>query len=769
MKKLYMIGNTHFDPVWLWRWDEAMASIRATFRSALNRMNEDPNFIYSFATPPVFEWIKNVDPDMFEEIKMRIAEGRWELAEGWWVQPDCYSACGESYIRQGLYGQKYLLENFGKMSETVFNIDSFGHAPSFPQILRKSHINNYCFTRPEERHIKLDHQLINWKGLDGTTVKAYRAVGAYTKTLSEAIAQQEDKDADNLIVFGVTDHGGAPTKAHIAEINSMPDAGFSTVSKFFNDHPNPETTVEAELLTGDFGPYSNLSQIKKHNRTAEYALLNAEKASLLAGNENREKLSACWETVLFNQFHDILGGASIKEAYTDANNALGGATHTANEITHFALQKITSKIETVGKNPQDIWNLVIWNLNGKDFEGYLEAEVQWVHEFPWYEKGICLEDGNGNRIPCQIIPAKAVIPGFRSRFVFKAKIPALGYKVFKVVKTEEEPENKTLDPFEFETNRLKISFSKENGTLISVDSKETGAPLFKDVLNPVAYYDNGDTWAFNIEKYDCSPQSFQFESLTPIECGDLRTTVKADYRFRDSLLSMYYTFYCDEEYFDVKYKVNWNEKHYVFKLESKISADSTLSAVPYGIIGRAPTSADVPMSNYVAADGIEYLCDSIFSYNANANKLGLTVLRSPIYGDLRIRDIDYNDDYDIIAQGISEGNIRIARQNYYPEKIDALLNPPVMIVEANHGGNLPFEKSYISIKEGDACIGAVKKSEYGEGDIVRLFEYKGEKQKVELQYFDECFNTELSPFEIKTLKIEKGNITEYYMTEDSPL
>ena len=83
MKKLYMIGNTHFDPVWLWRYDEAMSSIRATFRSALDRMNEDKNFIYSFSCPPVFEWIKNVDPKMFQEIQERVKEGRFEIDGDW--------------------------------------------------------------------------------------------------------------------------------------------------------------------------------------------------------------------------------------------------------------------------------------------------------------------------------------------------------------------------------------------------------------------------------------------------------------------------------------------------------------------------------------------------------------------------------------------------------------------------------------------------------------------------------------------------------------
>ena len=55
---VYFIGNTHYDPVWLWTWDEALASIRSTFRSALDRMNEYPDYTYSFCTPAVFEMIE---------------------------------------------------------------------------------------------------------------------------------------------------------------------------------------------------------------------------------------------------------------------------------------------------------------------------------------------------------------------------------------------------------------------------------------------------------------------------------------------------------------------------------------------------------------------------------------------------------------------------------------------------------------------------------------------------------------------------------------
>ncbi len=294
MKNIYMVGNTHFDPVWLWRWDEAMASIHSTFRSALDRMNEDADFIYSFATPPVFEWIKQTDPEMLEEIKKRVEEGRWELPEGWWLQPDCFSASGESYARQSLYGQRYLLENFGKMSDTVFNIDSFGHNSQIPQILRKSGMDKYMLVRPENKHFPLDVPFFKWVGKDGSEINAFRA-GQYSEvynkdmiaTVDAAKKAMANSDCDEITVYGVTNHGGAPTKKAIADIHTLSTdkdfkISFSTVTGAIEKQGEPKIKVEGEMITGDFGPYVNNSKIKKLNRTAEYAVLNAEKACLIA-------------------------------------------------------------------------------------------------------------------------------------------------------------------------------------------------------------------------------------------------------------------------------------------------------------------------------------------------------------------------------------------------------------------------------------------------------------------------------------------------------
>ena len=758
-----MIGNTHFDPVWLWRWDEAMASIRATFRSALERMKEDPDFVYSFATPPVFEWIKKTDPALFEEIRERVKEGRWELGEAWWLQPDCYSAAGESYVRQGLYGQRYLKENFGKYSDCVFNIDSFGHSPMLPQILKKSGVNSYCFVRPEPRHINLEHSFFRWKGIDGSEIPTYRAFHAYRDNVQKNF-EEWDKTEDALIVFGVTDHGGAPTKEALAAIRENPDAHCSTISDFFEGRTT-DYVVSDELLTGDFGPYANYSRIKKVNRIAEYAVLNAEKSAWIAQQNAKEKLTDCWKDLLFNQFHDILGGACIKDAYIDAENQLGRATATANETMHFNLQFITKDIQMPGSNPETIWNLVVWNLNGCAYDGYMEAEVQWAHEFPWYEKGICLEDSDGVRYPCQIIREKSVIPRFRSRMIFKASIPSMGYKVFKVVKTEEELPKSKINPFLIETDRLTVKFSKK-GYIQSIKDKKTGTVRTGKTLFPVCYKDMGDTWCFNIEHYEEKPRFFRFDGFKVIEAGEQMTEIKGVYRMGDSKLEIYYRFYRDTAYFDLRYRVVWDEKHMVLKLESEVSDHAHRVAVPGGSIERGEHQADIPLGAWIACDPFTLTADSVFAYSMHKKILGLTVLRSPIYGDLRIREIDDSLDYDIIDRGIVEGKLRFSLEKEEGQAFaDSFQNPPVIIDECNHDGSLPAKNSYLSMTENGVSLMAIKYAEDSEETVLRLVEECGKNTDLTLCLLDKSYTVSLTPYEIKTLKEINGSLVEVDMLE----
>ena len=60
-----------------------------------------------------YQWLEEDDPDMFSEIAERIEEGRWNIVNGWWVEPDCNILSGESYVRQALHAKRYFSEKFG--------------------------------------------------------------------------------------------------------------------------------------------------------------------------------------------------------------------------------------------------------------------------------------------------------------------------------------------------------------------------------------------------------------------------------------------------------------------------------------------------------------------------------------------------------------------------------------------------------------------------------------------------------------------------------
>ena len=98
MKKLYLVGNAHIDPVWLWRWQDGYSEVLATYRSALDRMKEFPDYKFTSACAVYYEWVEKTDPEMFEEIRERVKEGRWNIVGGWFLQPDCNIPSGESFL-----------------------------------------------------------------------------------------------------------------------------------------------------------------------------------------------------------------------------------------------------------------------------------------------------------------------------------------------------------------------------------------------------------------------------------------------------------------------------------------------------------------------------------------------------------------------------------------------------------------------------------------------------------------------------------------------
>ncbi len=180
MKALYVVGNAHIDPIWLWRWSEGQQVIRSTFSSQVRLLKERRDFIFFASSASFYKLVEETDPELFDEIRRLVKEGRWCIVGGWWVEPDCNLPSGEALARHSLYGQRYFLQKFGVKASVGYNIDSFGHNAMIPQILSKSGMKYYVFMRPGRGEKELPNEVFRWSSPDGSTVIAHRILSYVT-------------------------------------------------------------------------------------------------------------------------------------------------------------------------------------------------------------------------------------------------------------------------------------------------------------------------------------------------------------------------------------------------------------------------------------------------------------------------------------------------------------------------------------------------------------------------------------------------------------
>jgi len=799
---VYMVGNTHFDPVWLWTWDEGMASIRATFRSALDRMKEDPDFCYSFSCPPVFQWIEKTDPAMLEEIKQRCAQGRWCMDEAMWLQPDCFSGCGESYVRQCLYGQNYLMQTFGVYSDTAFNADSFGAPEMLPQILVKCRVPYAIFGRPDEKDLPLEMPLFTWHGKDGSEVLSYRIFDAaapwqreLAPHLDQAIAYVKENNRDAMMIFGVTNHGGAPTKRDIATIRGKQAASgghvrFSGTTAFFTQQTDaPRCRVDGEIPIRFFGVFSDTPQIKKDNRRTEYALFNAEKMAVLERAWNgrpfpQEALHHVCEDMLFNHFHDILGGACIKDAYVDAAHLHGRAIQNARETLFASLHRMTNEIH-LPPTEGVAWNLVLWNPNDAAFHGQVEAEVQWIWEFGWYEGPLCVEDENGNRYPCQQIQARECVPGFRSRFLFDADVPPMGYRVYRLYREEAPARSDALcsavcseTEAVLENAQTRVTLDLHHGGIASITDLKTGKVRAAQAAVPVVRKDESDVWAFNFTGFG-DKEHFEVQWAKVLENGPQRSRIRLHMCYGMTSFQQDFLLRADSDEVECRYQVNWQEAHKTFKLSFAMPYPHLTAATPYSQTVRAFDGRELPAGPWIdctddAGNGMTLYSDSLFAYHTTENAVEATVLRSPIFGDMRIfppKDVCYEH----LGQGITEGSLKLVWHEKQQNRVlwqtaDHWNNPVIVIDESNHVGTQPTVFSaYIIHTDDDIRLTAMKEAEDGSGDLIlRIQNLANAPGVAAITLFGHGTTPQLqfAPYEIKTIrKTKDGTFIETDMLE----
>lgn len=780
--KLHMIGNAHIDPVWLWKWEEGLETTRATFRSAIDRIEEYPEFIFTASSACLYKWIEETDPELFEKIREKVKEGRWCIVGGWWIEPDCNIPFGEALVRQGLYGQRYFKEKFGTKAKVGYNPDSFGHNWMIPQILKKMGIDYYVFMRPGPHEKELPGDIFYWESPDGSRVLTYRIHFSYATWGKEVenqvkrVAERLKEPIDSFMCFyGVGDHGGGPTKENIENIielnrrEDIPELIFSSPDRYFGELASKGLEfpiVKDELQHHASGCYSALSWIKKSNRKLEHLLLNSEKIAvlglLLADRPYPKKeLTSSWQTLLFTQFHDILAGTSIVEAYEEVKAMHGAVEDTANKIMVYTTQSIARKIDTLGEGEP----IVIFNTTSFERRSPVEIEI------PWREESLSIVDEANSPIISQVSKPSATTPGGRVKVSFVANLPSFGYRVYRAVPRELQINHKhslNIGENTLENDWLYIEIDSNTGYIKRFYDKENKKEIFRgEGAIPVVINDPSDTWSHNVFSFKEEIGRFSNAKIKITENGPAKGTIRVESFYNNSTIIQEFTLYRELRYIEVKVKVDWHEKLKMLKIKFPFNSEDTKAvySIPYGFIHRPCNGEEEPGGEWIDISDSEYglslINDAKYSYSVDNNVLYLTVLRSPVYAHHIPRELDPNEEYIHIDQGKQEFTYIL-----YPHQGDwknadtvkiaeSLNNPPIAFIEYNHNGSLPTQDSFLSVDRDNIIVTVIKESEDESAIILRAYETSGEESEVLFTLFERSWKAHFLPCEIKSFFIPK--------------
>ncbi len=467
----HLIPNAHLDPVWLWDWREGMNEGLVTTRTILELMDADPEMTFVRGEAAQYAFMERHDPATFARVKCYVDQGRWDVVGGTWVQADTNLPATETFARHFTKGQNWFRSRFGRIARVAWSADSFGHSAGLPEVYAQAGITGFAFTRPGNHIVPIAKPAFWWQGPSGARVLAYRPqVGWYgterdelPRRLDEYLAHATKGDLENVgCFFGVGNHGGGPTRRHIADVRAwaarhpevkvvwsglhrLIDALYDEVARK-GDALLP--THAGELNFTLRGCYSAVAKFKYLYRASENLLARAERtdaviAAALGGVAT--DLSQAWEGVLFNSFHDVLPGSSIERAFDDQIAWLGGVVHDAQRAELTALDRLALRVDSsvekpVGDHPSAVAALA-WNPHGQPFRGHLEIEASLDYRPIWAYNGrpeqlpVRVLGQDRKPVPFQLLKtehdAMPTLP-WRYRVLVPADLPAFGWGVYEI-------------------------------------------------------------------------------------------------------------------------------------------------------------------------------------------------------------------------------------------------------------------------------------------------------------------------------------------------
>ncbi|MDR0472870.1 MAG: hypothetical protein LBH43_04270 [Treponema sp.] len=821
-------AHAHIDMNWMWGWNETVQSALATFRTMLALMDEYPEFTFSQSQASCYKLVEDYDPELMEAIKKRIAQGRWEVTASAWVETDKNMPCTESLIRHISYTRKYL-ESVWNVNPSSLNIDfspdTFGHSAHIPEIDSYGGIKYMYHCRGlKERHI-----LYRWKSPSGAGILSYCEPYWYNRGIQDEIALGAVETASlcgglktSLIVYGVGDHGGGPTRRDIERILEMrewpvyPALRFGSFAEYFREAETVRDKVPVlnrEINYIFSGCYTSQSRIKLANRRTEAALLDAEfldsMSALFTGKKYpANKLEQAWQKTLFSHFHDILTGSCVRDSreyamanYSDAQAAAG----TAREKAGTALAAIIDTSMFGESKPADDRGnrsegagagFGIENFGGipitergcgstRIYHVFNPSAVKrrelveftlWDWDYDFSRMEIC--DHLGNAVPFQILDKEPVTYWDHRyvRFVAQAEIPAGGYATFALQEKEygaEQPvyynpfprTEETHGPVVLENEFLRAEFDTGSGVLLSLKDKKTNKERIasgKSAGLVITWAEKATNSAWMTGRYMAQEAVRGSIRLAPNLGNSLRNGLEIEQEFLGSRIKASVYLDAGAKALSYRFKIDWNEAAKDHKNIPILCFSLPLENTPESFQTDVPAGIQKHPGAYHDIPGLQYAA-AINGTDAaiiiTDCKYGYRGVENNLYATL-INTSSGPDPYPERGEHIIK--LWLALEDNEPKVLYdtafALCHPVSVISGFKHSGSLPPTKELLCLDAASTVLSSFAVDPDGDF-ILRLYETAGKKDAVTLSFPFEVSCAQYVGLDGKTLAVENPSVS----------
>ena len=755
------VGHTHIDIAWLWSLAQTREKAQRSFATVIKLMDEFDDYVFMSSQPELYKCVKEEDPVLYNKIKEKVAEGRWEVEGGMWLESDTNMPCGESLVRQFLYGKKFMKEEFGKESRCLWLPDVFGYSGALPQIMRKCGIDRFYTAKISWNETNsFPHDIFIWQGIDGSEVLSM-LINNYVNdmspdnVLSRTYMFKDKKfSSDHLEVFGWADGGGGPSRRMLENLKRFKKGipgfpkfrveksqeAFDYIEKQFKDNCKKHSETpkwKGELyLEKHRGTYTTMAQNKKFNRKSEFLYMDTETAGvmaeLLTGKEYPVKeLNDGWYIINLNQFHDIIPGSSVEPVYEVSHKQY-------REITEMGEKLISERLSALKENIETDGGYFVYNPTSFEFSGVTTCGKEEI---------------------------------------FVKNIPAHGYAVVKANNYENsflKAENGVI-----ENDKLKVTFD-EKFNIISILDKENEREVIKsgEKANSLEIFEDHphdfDAWDID-EPYkqkkwiidDVSSAEFFKNALS---CG-----VKIKRKYNKSVIEQNIILKAGSNRLDFETAVDWKESHILLKtaFPFDINAMNAEYEIQYGHLSRpnhtntswdeakfevcAQKWADLSDNNY----GVALINDCKYGYSTEENVMKLTLLRAPKYPNKNADIGTHRFSYSIFPHTGKDVDGGVIKESFF-------FNNPVKVSKIEkQSGKLPSSFCFAKTDREAVVIDAVKKAEDQNGVIIRAYDSFGSKTKCKFDFGKEIKKVYLCDMlenNLKEIEVKDNSFTDIFET-----